>query len=354
MKRKYRKEQFDIHEDIIPFLGMPDERKVKRYIKNLNKAFARSPEGKAVKQATDDRNLSWVKMFVEFAILNHGFTPPYIYDRLLREILYEDIPESVIVEPKEAPNIIAQIKAFWEFIEREYQLQTAKLCLKVLNQKNIVKRLEEKMADRNLYSTVKLIAMQAIDQGVDITSNKEMSKFIEEYNAKIEAGDNPLQATISPELQQKAGKIKALAAQICTDHLNDEYRVLAQKLADAVLTLPVPLFAKGREKSWAAGVVYALAQVNFLFDPANEPYMTATDLAKAAGVSQQTASSKAREISDAFGLSYFHPDWTLPSMMGEGSTFDSIQRLLGSLPNLDDAAPGTLSGKLPQNDADVT
>ncbi|HET6566972.1 MAG TPA: DUF6398 domain-containing protein [Rhodothermales bacterium] len=61
--------------------------------------------------------------------------------------------------------------------------------------------------------------------------------------------------------------------------------------------------------------MYALAQVNFLFDRSQDPSMSASELCEKIGVSQSTASNKARDIWDRLDLMSFDPDWTLPSMM---------------------------------------
>jgi Domain of unknown function (DUF6398) len=41
-------------------------------------------------------------------------------------------------------------------------------------------------------------------------------------------------------------------------------------------------------------VIYALGQVNFLFDASSEPYLTADDLSAAFGVAKSTLGSKAK------------------------------------------------------------
>jgi hypothetical protein len=79
---------------------------------------------------------------------------------------------------------------------------------------------------------------------------------------------------------------------------------------------PSPL-ESGRERSWAAGIVYALGRVNFLSDDSIEPHMTMSELCEKIGVSQGNASSRSREIRNRLGLMQLHPDWCLPSMLEE-------------------------------------
>jgi hypothetical protein len=52
-------------------------------------------------------------------------------------------------------------------------------------------------------------------------------------------------------------------------------------------------------------VVYALGHVNFLADPASEPYLTADQLSAAFGVAKSTMTSKARQVRDLLRISHF-------------------------------------------------
>jgi len=79
---------------------------------------------------------------------------------------------------------------------------------------------------------------------------------------------------------------------------------------------PSPL-VNGRANSWAAGILYTLGQVNFLFDKSQSPHMRADELCKKIGVSQQTASGRAQNIRELLDISQRHPDWTLPSRVDD-------------------------------------
>ncbi len=79
---------------------------------------------------------------------------------------------------------------------------------------------------------------------------------------------------------------------------------------------PSPL-VNGRANSWAAGILYTLGQVNFLFDKSQTPHMRADELCKKIGVSQQTASGRAQNIRELLDISQRHPDWTLPSRVDD-------------------------------------
>ena len=63
-------------------------------------------------------------------------------------------------------------------------------------------------------------------------------------------------------------------------------------------------FQSGRASTWAGAVVYALGQVNFLFDSATKPYATADDLSAAFGIAKSTLSAKAKQVRDLTKMSW--------------------------------------------------
>ena len=121
--------------------------------------------------------------------------------------------------------------------------------------------------------------------------------------------------SVPRKMRERYEAITGITDKFCREHLNEEYAELARKMAAALSRKrPSPL-ESGREKSWAAGIVYALGRVNFLSDDSREPYMTMSELCEKIGVSQANASAKSREIWHRVDLLQLHPDWCLPSML---------------------------------------
>lgn len=119
------------------------------------------------------------------------------------------------------------------------------------------------------------------------------------------------------KMREKYETIAWITDEFCHEHLNEEYADLARKMAAALSRKrPSPL-ESGRERSWAAGIVYALGRVNFLSDDSFEPYMSMGELCEKIRVSQSNASSKSREIWKALDLMQLHPDWCPPSRLEE-------------------------------------
>lgn len=119
--------------------------------------------------------------------------------------------------------------------------------------------------------------------------------------------------TIPKAMQAKYNEIVALTDAVCQQYLNEEYAELARKAtAKLARKRPSPL-VNGPTKSWACGIVYALGQVNWLFDKSQTPHLSATELCKAFGVAPSTGGNKAKVVRDALKMSWYRPEWILPS-----------------------------------------
>lgn len=109
--------------------------------------------------------------------------------------------------------------------------------------------------------------------------------------------------------------IIALTDEVCKKHLNEEYALLARQATAALARKRLSPLLQGRANSWACGIVYALGFVNFLFDKSQEPYINATDLCKAFGLSASTGAAKSKVVRDTLGMSQLDPNWCLPSKL---------------------------------------
>lgn len=130
----------------------------------------------------------------------------------------------------------------------------------------------------------------------------------------MSAGD---EHSVPRKMREKYETIIGITDEFCREQLNEEYADLARKMAAALSRKQPSPLESGRERSWAAGVVYALGRVNFLSDDSFEPYMSMSELCEKIGVSQSNASSKSGEIWKALDLMQLHPDWCPPSRLEE-------------------------------------
>ena len=122
---------------------------------------------------------------------------------------------------------------------------------------------------------------------------------------------------VPEKMRARYQEIVALTDALCKERLDEEYAQLARQLTAAMCRKrPSPLVG-GKANSWACGIVYALGQVNFLFDKSQDPYMAAGDLCAAFGVSAGTGSAKAKAVRDALDFGLMDPNWYRPSKLDD-------------------------------------
>ena len=97
-------------------------------------------------------------------------------------------------------------------------------------------------------------------------------------------------------------EVVAMTDAVCRAHLDMEYadrcRAVVGKLGRK---RPSPL-TRGDLRIWAAGVVYAVGQLNFVFDPSQSPHATADELSE---WKKTTMANRARLIRDTLKLNHF-------------------------------------------------
>jgi hypothetical protein len=116
---------------------------------------------------------------------------------------------------------------------------------------------------------------------------------------------------IPKEMRQKYDEIAPLIIEFCDKNLNAEFKGICLRLLEKLCRKrPSPVLG-GKARTWAAGIVYAICQNNFIFDKSQEFSMTAAELAEPFGIAPSTAGNKAAEIRKYIKISYMTPEWTL-------------------------------------------
>jgi hypothetical protein len=128
------------------------------------------------------------------------------------------------------------------------------------------------------------------------------------------AGREP---TVPVALRARYEEVTALTDRFCDEGLDVEYRNLSRQMAAALARKKPSSLTTGKANLWAAGIVYALGQVNFLFDKSQEPHSTPDEIGAGFGVSKTSASTKARQIRDLLHIGMWDPKWTRPSQIGQ-------------------------------------
>ncbi|MEL6554732.1 MAG: plasmid pRiA4b ORF-3 family protein [Cyanobacteria bacterium J06621_11] len=121
--------------------------------------------------------------------------------------------------------------------------------------------------------------------------------------------------SVPKKMQAKFDSITALTDDFAAKYLNDEYAQLIRYATAALCRKrPSPL-ASGRDYTWACGITHAIGMVNFLFDPAQDPHISAGELYEIFGVGASTGQGKSKKVRDTLKMSQMDPNWGLPSKM---------------------------------------
>ena len=111
-------------------------------------------------------------------------------------------------------------------------------------------------------------------------------------------------------LRPTVSAIVAASDAFCERYLDREYGQLCRQLVGRLARKrPSPL-ARGDTTIWAAGVIYTVGSLNFLFDRAQVPHLRADDLAARLGVAKSTMANKAARIRTLLELGWFEPELT--------------------------------------------
>jgi len=124
----------------------------------------------------------------------------------------------------------------------------------------------------------------------------------------------PVELKVPRTLRPRVVEIVAITDELCAVCLDGEYGELGRELvARLARKRPSPL-ARGDVRIWAAGALYALGQINFLFDRSQQPHLTADQLAGQLGVVKTTMANKAAAIRRTLDLGYYEPGLTRRSL----------------------------------------
>ena len=120
---------------------------------------------------------------------------------------------------------------------------------------------------------------------------------------------------IPVQMQPVYEEIAGVIEEYCEKYLSEEYKALCLRLLEKLCRKrPSPLL-KGRRNTWAAGIVYAIATNNFIFDKSMPIHRTADELSRPFGIAPSTAGNKAAEIRKLVKMSPWDTEWLLQELI---------------------------------------
>src|ERR1700694_1226798 len=179
---------FNIHQKVFDRDGMLLEKKGRQYQDQLMQLFEQSPEGQALRDEGIEGG--WANMLIDFGMHYLGVTPPQMTPHHLRAILFELFPRKVSTSGDEAPEIIRELQAFWQFLQREFHLENAAACLNALDEET-ARKLKKEMGDPANFGIAKSFVTMGMQRGFDMSSEEGLNEWMTIYNAEIAAGAGP-------------------------------------------------------------------------------------------------------------------------------------------------------------------
>jgi hypothetical protein len=188
---------FDINEAVFDEQGTYLEEPALRYEHALMEQFSASQEGQAITQTGTE--LGWAGAMIHYAINYPGTTPPMMTTHDLEDVVFGLFPRKVITQRGDAAEIIGELRAFWHFLQRVYQLPQARQMLAHLTEHS-TRRLERELQEPANFGMAKSFVLMGMQAGFDMESPEGMQSWVKAYNATVA----PVMAATDPASKKKS------------------------------------------------------------------------------------------------------------------------------------------------------
>jgi hypothetical protein len=172
-----------------------------KYQTALIERFRVSPEGQPF-SSSDEEVAFWSENIIDFGYRYLDVSIPQMSVHDMEELLTTIFPRKISLQvPKDADGAIAEMLAFWQFLQREYKLPQAANIIKFLEAFPEEKFLKM-MFDPARAGMAKSFFMSGQSAGYDMTDEKQAHQFMALYNA------SQLILTEQEKKQQKKNDVK--------------------------------------------------------------------------------------------------------------------------------------------------
>lgn len=157
--------------------GAIDEEWFEQHKDTLLSGFEESPESAHFEE------IGWCELVMDFGrefldVTVAGMTP-----RHLEELLFEVIPRRLSAGPEIAPEMVAELRAFFAYLKRAHGLENMDACLRVLGE-GAAKKLATEMADPRNFGMAKAFFMQGRAEGFDMSTKEGIDAWTQTSNAR--------------------------------------------------------------------------------------------------------------------------------------------------------------------------
>jgi hypothetical protein len=123
-------------------------------------------------------------MMMEYAFDYVGVSVPEMSVRHFNEVVFELFPRKVSTEAESAFPIIAELRAFWDFVHRQHGLANARKIRDSLTDDAVI-RLKKALSDPADFGMAKGIVLAGQKAGFDMSTEEGLNAFMAVYNASI-------------------------------------------------------------------------------------------------------------------------------------------------------------------------
>ncbi|MEM9483513.1 MAG: hypothetical protein AAGA83_07445 [Cyanobacteria bacterium P01_F01_bin.116] len=159
------------------------------YTDELVELFAESPEGQA--HYEEYQHIGWSARLISLGFIYQEVTLPDMLDDDVEDILFSHFPRKIsLLSPDDADDVIPELIAFWQYLQREYQLPNAEDILNFLQAIEPQEFLAEMNNPAN-FGMAKSFFQGGLDAGFDMTTEEGASAFQSAYNASLSGSNLP-------------------------------------------------------------------------------------------------------------------------------------------------------------------
>jgi len=295
-----------------------------------------------VEGANGDDLIFVTSLLITGTLSNRPHMPPSDWDT---EIIFEFIKDQLAPHPipkKIREKCIPILHGFFTFLaDQNLQPHAREIANDILplQEMMITKESDEDVSDMEFFLVQSLLKAgvdisdeEAICDFLDENTEKLLQKFIESSDAeelKKLMGNTSASRKQIPKTQKKPDDISSIPKAnrewfiaitemtdtFCNERLDDEYAGICRHVAGKLARKRDNKITRGKREIWAAGIIYAVGQMNFLFDSSFEPYQSADDICQYFGTRKSTTSQKAKLIRDHIGMNdYWDPEYSTSHM----------------------------------------
>lgn len=163
--------------------GEIEEAAAEEYLDNALDAFRGSDEGQQLQ--SKGQRIGYLYNFLDLGLTYLGVSVDSMTVASAREILLELFPRKMSMDPRDCKKVIDELCAFWGFVDRVHQLESAKQIENAI--RSMLAEFRREMSNTDNFGMAKSLITAGVSAGFDMTSQDDIQKFIQLYNTSVVA-----------------------------------------------------------------------------------------------------------------------------------------------------------------------